>query len=137
MDAQEIYSSKVGPMTAQHNNDLSEPHGTSIWAWPTCPMPAGWTSVQTWADEGYVQPVAIHVPYSWNIDALGPDVCTRLPDPWLPYLAFTWCSEECATHNGPGRFWPVCNPTGTKRGFAAKSAAVSEGHRAQQRRRTT
>ena len=124
MDAQAIYSSKVCLMTAQHNNNLSEPHGTSIWACPTCPMLAGWASMQTWADEGYVQSVAIHVPYSWNIDALGPDVCTRLPDPWLPYLAFTWCSEECASPNGPGRLWPVCNPTGTKRGFAAKSDTV-------------
>ena len=100
-------------------------------------MPTGWTSVQTWAEEGYAQPAAVHVPYTWNIDALGSDMCTRLPDPRLPDLTFTSCNEECITPNGPGRLWPACNPTTTKRCFAAKSAADSEGPKAQQRRRDT
>ena len=121
-------------MTAQHSGVHQ---GTSIWACPPCPMPTGWTSVHTWAEEGYAQPVAVHVPYTWNIDALGSDICVKLPDPWSPDLTLTWCNEECITPNGPGRLWPACNPTGTKRCFAAKSAADSEGPKAQQRRRDT
>ena len=133
-------SSKRSPVlssSSQQTNASNQHHGALIWACPTCPTPTGWTPAQTWVDNDLTQPATLHLPHSWNIDSLGPDICKKLPDPWSPYLSVTWCNKDCSASKGLGRLWPARNPNGKKRVFAAKSAAIPGATNTQKQRRST
>ncbi len=93
---------------------IEVPRGVKVWACPACRPAAGWISARDWAEDGYQRPVlAIHLPVSWNIDAWGPDVVSRVPAPWRLHIEFTSCPGPCGAASGPGQLWPTGSPEDT------------------------
>ena len=92
--------------------DASEvPRGAKVWACPTCRPDDGWATARDWAEDGYQRPVlAVLLPATWNIDAWGSNITSRIPTPWRLHIDFQTCGPRCLAPPGPGALWPTGGP---------------------------